>query len=160
LLHQPRSTCARGASAGNACASGGRTDDAAPVHGGTSTAASAGVRTHSPTAAPSKLAALVDTEARLDRALDDARSAAATAVAAARRRAEASAASIDSELIHERIRIADEVVGATAAQIQAIAQNTRDQVSRYDAVRGDALGEIAHALAARLAALALDEGTP
>ncbi|HEU4731045.1 MAG TPA: hypothetical protein VFT22_24290 [Kofleriaceae bacterium] len=108
----------------------------------------------------SGLSALVEAEARLDRALDAAREAAIASVAAARRRAEDDAATIDAEIARERARIDAEITTATTAQLAAIAEQARAQAARFDAVRGEALARLGHALAHRLAAIARGEGAP
>jgi len=105
----------------------------------------------------SDLGVLVETEARLDRALAAAHATATAAVAAASQRADAAIATVDGEIEHARARIAAEIATATAAQCRALAEQAHGQAARFDAMRGDALDAIAMALARRLAAIALDE---
>jgi len=118
------------------------------------------VRTASPSPASSDLAALVDAEARLDRALADARASAQAVRDAARRRADDAAAVLDAEIEHERARLATEIAAATDAQLAAIADRTRAELARYETVRGDVLDDLARRLADRLVAVALDEAAP
>lgn len=109
--------------------------------------------------ARSELAVLVETEARLDRALVDARLIAESARALARQRADEAAAAQEAELARERERIATEIEAATRARIAELARTARDAVARYDAVRGPRLAEIARRVAARLVAIANEEAT-
>jgi hypothetical protein len=105
----------------------------------------------------SDLTMLVETEARLDRALAAAHATATAAVEAARQRADAATATVDGEIEHARARIATEIASATAAQCRALTEQAHRQAARFDAMRGDPLDAIALALARRLAAIALDE---
>lgn len=108
---------------------------------------------------PSELATLVETEARLDRALADARDRAASAIAAARQRAQEADTSTDAALVEERARVARDADAATAAALAAIEAAARMEITRFDALRGELLAPITRALVTRLVALAL-EGPP
>lgn len=109
-------------------------------------------------ASASALTVLADTELRLDRAIADARDAAAAAIAEARRRAELASAAVAGEIERERARITAEIEATTEAQIGGLATQATAEAARFDALRGDALDAIARQLADRLAAIALDEG--
>ena len=108
---------------------------------------------------PSELATLVETEARLDRALADARARAAGVIEDARRRGAAIEASLQAALAEECARVATAATAASAAQRLAIASAARAEIARFDALRDEALAPLASALAARLVALAR-EGPP
>jgi len=105
----------------------------------------------------SELASLVDAEAQLDRALAAARGTANAERAAARHRAELAAATLAAEIERERDRVATEIARATEAQLSTIGAAARAECARFDAVVAGGLTDLAHRLAARLAALALDE---
>jgi len=96
------------------------------------------------------LAALIETEARLDRVLAEARSEAAVIRADARRAAADAEAALAAELARARAAIADEIAGATAARVRAAEADARGELGRHDAVRGDALDRLGRRLAARL----------
>ena len=106
------------------------------------------------------LSALVDAEARLDRALADARAEADALRAAAYERAKAAAGTLDSELDRERARAARAIEDATARELRSIADEARLHVARFEAVEGERLRALACELARRLAALALAEAPP
>jgi hypothetical protein len=103
------------------------------------------------------LASLVEVEARLDRMVADARAAATATCEAARRRAEATAATLDAEIEREDARLAAEIAAATDAQVSTIATTTRAEIARFEAIEGVTLAELARRVAARLVALALEE---
>lgn len=103
------------------------------------------------------LSALVDAEARLDRALADARAEADALRAAAYERAKAAANMLDAELDRERARAAQAIEDATARELRAIADDARLHVARFDAVQGESLRVLALEIARRLAAIAVAE---
>ncbi|HSN28413.1 MAG TPA: hypothetical protein VLT45_19140 [Kofleriaceae bacterium] len=103
------------------------------------------------------LSALVDAEARLDRALADARAEADALRAAAYERAKAAANMLDAELDRERARAARAIEDATARELRAIADDARLHVARFDAVQGESLRVLALEIARRLAAIAVAE---
>ncbi|HEU0032567.1 MAG TPA: hypothetical protein VFQ53_18170 [Kofleriaceae bacterium] len=107
----------------------------------------------------SDLATLVETEARLDAALSDARARGDAMREAARTAAAAAAASLDAELVAERDRLAAEIAQATRERIVAIEQAAVVDVARYDALTGIALDELAERLAQRLVAIVHEEAT-
>jgi len=102
----------------------------------------------------SELATLVETEARLDRALADARGIADATRAAAQQAAEAATAALDAEIARARERLAAEIATRTHDELAAIDDAARADVARFAAVRGDALAAIARALVDRIAASA------
>ena len=106
------------------------------------------------------LHALVDAEAKLDRDLADARATADGMRAAARQRADSAAAALDGELELERARAIASIEAATAREIREIADDARTRGARYDAIRGEALAELARTLAARVIEIALAEAPP
>jgi hypothetical protein len=106
---------------------------------------------------PPGLASLVEIEARLDRLIGDAHHAATARCEAARQRAEATAATLDAEIEHEDARLAAEITAATDAQVSAITTATGAEIARFDAIEGEALAKLAQRVAARLAALAVEE---
>jgi len=106
----------------------------------------------------SELAVLVETEARLDRALGAARASADRARAAARERAAQAAEDHAAELAREQERIAAEVRAQTQARIAALEEAAARTTARYEAVRGERLDYIAHRVALRLVELVLEEG--
>ena len=103
------------------------------------------------------LSALVDAEARLDRALADARAEADALRAAAYERAKAAANMLDAELDRERARAARAIEDATARELRAIADDARLHVARFDAVQGESLRVLALEIARRIAAIAIAE---
>ena len=105
----------------------------------------------------SDLAVLVETEARLDRALADARAQAAAIREAARDRAKAASQALDGMLDRERARITAAVAASTEAQLAAIATKARGQITCFEATRAERLDPIARELASRIVALALEE---
>ena len=113
-----------------------------------------------PPTSTSELAALVETEARLDAELAAARVTADRELDAARCRAAEIAASIDDRIAREHERIAAEVTAETSARLEEIREDERAQIARFDAVRGDRLAAIAKELVERVAQLALAEAEP
>ena len=105
----------------------------------------------------SDLAALVATEARLDGALADARVAAEAAVEHARREAAAPDPDFEADLERERERLAAEISARAAVEIRAIEDDARARVARFDAMRGEAVASIAHALVGRLVELVRED---
>lgn len=103
----------------------------------------------------SDLVALVETEARLDRALADARARARALIETARRAADASLR--DEELAEQRDRIAMNIDAARTAQIAAISEQARADQARCAALDGPALAALAHRLGLQLIEVALDE---
>lgn len=93
----------------------------------------------------------------MDRVLGAARDAARAERAAARHRADLAGATLVVEIEHERERVATEIAAATAAQLSTIVEGARAECARFDAVTAAVLADLAHQLAARLAALALEE---
>jgi vacuolar-type H+-ATPase subunit H len=106
---------------------------------------------------PSALATLVAAEATLDRELDAARTQAAALVEAARHRAATTDAAVAQDIARQKAQITATLATELAAQRTSIAEAARAECARYDAVRGEPLVAIAHALAVRLAALARGE---
>ncbi|HTR50401.1 MAG TPA: hypothetical protein VMJ10_06805 [Kofleriaceae bacterium] len=105
----------------------------------------------------SDLATLVAAEARLDGALADARVAADAVVELARRAAASSDTEFEADLARERARLAAEISARTAAELRAIEDDARADVARFEAMRGDALVPIAHALVRRLVELVRED---
>lgn len=105
----------------------------------------------------SELAALVEAEARFDRELAAARSAAQRVLDDARRRAADAESEIDHQIEHERARLAEELAGRTADELRAIDEAARAQIARFEAVRDEALDAIARALVERVVELARGE---
>jgi hypothetical protein len=105
----------------------------------------------------SELAVLVETEARLDRALADAHAHAHAMRDAARRRADEAAAGLETELTRARRRIATEIETATAARVREIGEAADAEVGRYEAVRDERLDRIARRVAERLVELVAAE---
>jgi hypothetical protein len=108
----------------------------------------------------SDLALLVDAEAQLDRALAAARDRAQVERAAARQRADLATTTLAVEIERERERVATEIARATEAQLSTIDAKARAECARFDAVVAEVVTKLAHALAARLAALAFEESAP
>lgn len=115
---------------------------------------------HARSRQPSELALLVAMEARLDAALEMARSEARTLIDAARRRAGAADAAFAEEIARQQARIVAESAAETARQRTAIAEAARAEISRYEVVDGDVLAAFARELAAKLAAIATAEESP
>jgi F0F1-type ATP synthase membrane subunit b/b' len=107
----------------------------------------------------SGLATLVETEARLDLALAQAREAAQGLRHQARQRAENAAALLDAEITRERAHAAAQVEAETQARLATIAEHARAELARYEAVRGEVLGTIVKDLVERLVVLALEVPT-
>jgi|MudIll2142460700_1097286.scaffolds.fasta_scaffold00499_11 hypothetical protein len=105
----------------------------------------------------SDLAALVETESRLDRTVAAARQAADEARAAARLRARTAASRLETEIALERERIASTLAAETARREREIEDRTRAKLARYEAMRDDAVTEIARLLARRLVAIAEED---
>jgi hypothetical protein len=105
----------------------------------------------------SELASLVDAEAQLDRSLGAARDRANAERVAARHRADVAATTVAVEIDREHNRVATEIALATEAQLSTILTEARAECARFDAVVAEALADLAHALAARLATLAFEE---
>jgi vacuolar-type H+-ATPase subunit H len=101
----------------------------------------------------SELALLVSAEARLDGALAAARAEAAAVVDAARRRAEAGDAALAEHMATQEARIAADGAAEVARQRSVIADAARAEIARYEAVRGDVLAGLVHAVVAKLAAV-------
>ena len=108
----------------------------------------------------SGLSALVDAEARLDRALSDARAEAEALRAAAHERANHAADILDAELDRERARTASAIEAATARELRELAEDARTQAARFDAIAGDRLHALAADIAHRLVEIALAEASP
>lgn len=106
---------------------------------------------------PSELALLVETESRLDGALEAARANARASIAAARRRAEVADVAVADDIARERARIACDAQARVIARREAIAAAARAEIVRYDATRGEALTGIVRALVDRLVAIALED---
>ena len=104
-------------------------------------------------AAQSELASLVETESRLDGQLASARHAADVAREAARARALAAEHALDDRLAHERTSIAATIAAETTAREAAIEGTAAAAITRYDAVRDEALANLARRLAERLVAM-------
>ena len=93
----------------------------------------------------------------MDRVLGAARDTASAERAAARQRADLAASTLAVEIERERERVATEIAAATAAQLSTIVEGARAECARFDAVIAAVLADLANRLAARLAALALEE---
>ena len=117
-------------------------------------------RVHRTRLVSSGLSVLADAEARLDRALAEARDQAAALRTAAHERARAAANALDAELDRERARTAAAIEAAIASELREIAHDARLQAARFDAVEGDRLRILAGELARRLGELALAEVSP
>lgn len=100
------------------------------------------------------LSALVDTEARLDHELENARVRADAMRAAARQRAMAAAAALDGELEVERAHAIAAIETATSREIAGIELEARASVTRFDAVVGETLQALARRLADRVIQIA------
>jgi hypothetical protein len=105
----------------------------------------------------SDLDILVETEARLDRELAEARVRAAAVLEGARKHAEDATAALATELANDRARIAATIAADTERELAAIAENASRAIARYEAIRGERLDPIARRLAARIVALAAEE---
>jgi F0F1-type ATP synthase membrane subunit b/b' len=103
------------------------------------------------------LSTLVDTEAKLDRDLANARARADAMRTAARQRAETAAAALDDELELERARAIAAIEAATAREIHDIEQDAGARVARFEAVYGDSLHALARTIADRVIEIALDD---
>jgi len=110
--------------------------------------------------ARSELAAVVEAEARLDRAIADARAAADAGREAAHRQARAAAADGAHAQDRERTRIVAEVDRAATEEVRAAEAATRARIARYAALRGPALDELVQRLALELVAIAAEDGAP
>ncbi len=106
---------------------------------------------------PSELAALVETELRLDAAVASARRAALDAREAARAEAQQAAARLDADIERERVRIANAAIADTAERERTIEALAGAAVARYDAIAGDAVERLAPVLARRLLAILEEE---
>ncbi len=104
----------------------------------------------------SGLATLVETEARLDRALAEAREGAQALRARARLRAETAAADLDAEIEGERARVAAAIEAETQIRLAALVARTTGELARFEVVRGEVLSSVVHDLVERLVALALE----
>ena len=95
----------------------------------------------------SELAVLVETEARLDRAIATARQAASDARDGAVQRARDALRVLDETLAREEAKIVAAIAAETTARIAAIDLDAQRATARYEAVQGD---EIARLLSRRL----------
>ncbi|HEY5948554.1 MAG TPA: hypothetical protein VIV40_23845 [Kofleriaceae bacterium] len=105
----------------------------------------------------SDLAVLVETEARLDREVADARAKAAALEEQTRGRVQAAEAELAVQLERERIRIAAEVERDTSARIAEIEQTAVRDVQRFAAIRDKPAELIARRIAAQLIAIVTEE---
>ena len=106
------------------------------------------------------LAALVATEARLDRELADARADADADRDRARRDAQAALDTLDAALAIERAGAAAEVARAAAARRRAIEEDARAELAGWQAIEGARLDALARRLCARVASRAIAEEPP
>jgi hypothetical protein len=104
----------------------------------------------------SDLEVLVDTEARLDRALADARAKAATLEQEAIDRVQQAAASRAAQLDAERIRIADAIEREMAVQIAELEQLAAEEIARFDTIRDERARALARHIAEQLIAFVED----
>ena len=110
--------------------------------------------------AASELAVLVETEARLDRELADARQKAEALRDAGRQRAERALATLEAEAVFERTRISTEIEAATVARVRAVEEAADAAIARFEAIRGEELARIARRLVDDIVALVREEEVP
>ncbi len=103
------------------------------------------------------LAAVVETEARLDRALRLAHDAAAALRADAARRARDEATALETELAAAHARIAAEVAAATAAHVAEVTAAGQREAARFDAIIDARLETLGRWVAQQVVALALED---
>jgi hypothetical protein len=107
--------------------------------------------------APSELAVLVETEARLDDVVASARRAAEEAREAAQTRARVAQGRLEAQIALERARIASAVAAETAQLEKGIHERARARLQRYEAMRGPALADVAYELGRRLREIAMED---
>jgi hypothetical protein len=103
------------------------------------------------------LAAVVATEARLDRELGEARATATALLAAARARAEEAAAALADQRAATRARIDAEIAAETEAHVAAVTATGLAEAARHDAICGARLVALGAWLAERVVALVLED---
>jgi capsule polysaccharide export protein KpsC/LpsZ len=105
----------------------------------------------------SELAALVETEARLDHELATARARAALLIEQANARVEAAAAALAAERTAARARIEAEVDRVASTRIRELEDSCARDLARLAAVRGERAEAIAHRIIEQLVAFVLAE---
>lgn len=106
---------------------------------------------------PSELEILVETERRLDAAINTARRAAEATREAARARTALALSELERRLQQEQARALREVADDLAARERAVEQAAIAATTRYETVDGAVLEQIARILAERVLAIASEE---
>lgn len=107
--------------------------------------------------ATSELEILVETERRLDAAIAAARGAADATREAARARTTTALAELEHRLEQERARTIREVADDLAARERALELAAIAATTRYETIDGAVLEQIAHVLAQRVLAIAIED---